>query len=880
MIDKTYIPSSIESDIYTAWETSGAFSVKLDARPNYTIMMPPPNVTGSLHIGHALGSTLQDILVRFHRMKGFDVLWQPGTDHAGIATQSVVERQMDQEGLTRHDLGREGFIKRVWTWKEHSGGTIIKQLRRLGASADWSRERFTMDAGLSEAVIKVFVQLYREGLIYRAKRLVNWDPQLLTAVSDLEVNNIETAGKMYTLRYPIAGAPGTFLDVATTRPETLFGDTAVAVNPTDTRWAHLIGQQVYLPLCDRLIPVVGDDYCDPGKGTGAVKITPAHDFNDFEVGRRHGLESRNILQPDGRLDTSVPEAYQGLDRAGARAKVLQDLDDQDLLGPIHEISHTVPHSDRSGAIIEPYLTDQWFVNAHVLAQPALEAVKTGKTRFIPQNWENTYFEWLNNIQPWCISRQLWWGHRIPAWFGPDNEIFVAPDAAQAQVLAQAHYGAPVVLTQDPDVLDTWFSSALWPFSTLGWPEETPALAQCYPGDVLVTGHDIIFFWVARMMMMGLHFTGKVPFKDVCITALVRDEKGQKMSKSKGNVVDPLAFVDQYGADALRFALASLAGPGRDINFSASQVEGYRNFATKIWNAFRFCQHNTCILDPGFDPTTVIHPINQWIIAEIATLTQNVNQSLTDYRFDEACSHLYQFVWGRFCDWYIEFTKSLIQEGTPDQQSETRATTAWAFGQILHLLHPFMPFLSEKLWQALAPDHGLLITAPWPPASAPASPPAVASEVEWLIQFVTQLRLARQQLNLPPGKMLRVSYVSLCMRAQSVIGHYGPILMRIARLETLETGLSCANSAQVIHAGDVFFIDLAGLIDLDAERKRLQGALESTAKDILQLQGKLANEEFLAKAPPAVIDKNQQALSQAQTQHHELQMAYDRLQITL
>ncbi|MBL0941109.1 MAG: valine--tRNA ligase [Alphaproteobacteria bacterium] len=587
MLEKTYHPSSIESTQYARWEASKAFTFQADstAQP-YTIMMPPPNVTGSLHMGHALNHTLQDILVRYMRMKGFNVLWQPGTDHAGIATQMVVERQMDTEGLTRHDLGRKKFIDRVWTWKAQSGGTIVSQLKRLGISADWSRERFTMDDGLSLAVNRVFADLYQQGLIYKDKRLVNWDPKLHTAVSDLEVNNVESQGHMWYIRYPIHGEKDHFITIATTRPETLLGDTAVAIHPEDKRYQHLVGKSVVVPLVGRLISIISDEHCDPEKGTGVVKITPAHDFNDFAVGKRHNLPSINIFDENACLNDEAPEDLRGLDRFVARKAIVSKLESLGLLDKVEAIVHTLPYGERSEVIIEPRLTDQWYVNAKVLAEPAIRAVQDGKMSFIPENWATTYFEWLNNIEPWCISRQLWWGHRIPAWYGPDGTIFAAMNEAEAQEQAQKHYGKTVSLNQDEDVLDTWFSSALWPFSTLGWPNQTPELKICYPTQVLVTGHDIIFFWVARMMMMGLHFTGQVPFEKVYITALVRDEKGQKMSKSKGNIVDPLEFMDKYGADALRFALAALAGPGRDINFSISQVEGYRNFATKIWNAFR------------------------------------------------------------------------------------------------------------------------------------------------------------------------------------------------------------------------------------------------------------------------------------------------------
>ncbi|MED5519215.1 MAG: valine--tRNA ligase, partial [Pseudomonadota bacterium] len=610
MLDKTYDPKATERHFYAAWEDSGAFAADVDspAAP-YTIMMPPPNVTGSLHMGHALTFTIQDILIRYHRMIGRDALWQPGTDHAGIATQMVVERQLADQGIDRRDLGRAAFLDKVWAWKAESGGTITHQLRALGASPDWPRERFTMDEGLSHAVRKVFVDLYDQGLIYRDKRLVNWDPKLQTAISDLEVEQREVDGKLWYFKYPLEGRPDTFITVATTRPETMLGDSGVAVHPEDARYLDLIGGHAILPLVGRRLPIVGDSYSDPEKGSGAVKMTPAHDFNDFEVGRRHDLEMINIFDAQACLNDNVPEAFRGLDRFAARAKVVAAMEAEGLLEKVEENRHVVPHGDRSGVPIEPWLLDQWYVDAATLAGPAIAAVESGRTRFVPKSWENTYFEWMRNIQPWCISRQLWWGHQIPAWFAPDGRIFVAMDAAEAAAAAEKHYGHAVALTQDEDVLDTWFSSGLWPFSTLGWPAPTAELARYYPGDVLVTGFDIIFFWVARMMMLGLHFMDDVPFRTVYIHALVRDAKGQKMSKSKGNVMDPLDLIDSYGTDALRFTLAAMAAQGRDIKLAESRVGGYRNFATKLWNAARFCGMNACAVGDDFDPAALKQPVN-------------------------------------------------------------------------------------------------------------------------------------------------------------------------------------------------------------------------------------------------------------------------------
>jgi valyl-tRNA synthetase len=661
MLTKTFEASEVEARWYPIWEASGAFAADPgSARTPFTIMMPPPNVTGSLHMGHALTFTLQDVLVRYQRTRGHDVLWQPGTDHAGIATEIVVAGQIDEEGGRKRDLGRERFVERVWRWKEQSGGTITRQLRRLGASPDWSRERFTLDPGLAAAVRRVFVALYREGLVYRDKRLVNWDPEMHTVISDLEVENRETKGFLWHIRYPVEELPGRFITVATTRPETMLGDTGVAVHPDDARYTDLIGKHVRLPLVGRLIPIVADEYADPETGSGAVKITPAHDFNDFEVGRRHGLALLNIFDADARLNDTVPERYRGLDRFAARDKVVADLEAAGLLDRIDDHILMVPHHDRSGVVIEPWLTDQWFCDARVLAAPAIAAVEDGRTRFVPRQWENTFFDWLRNIQPWCISRQLWWGHQIPAWYGPDGDVFVAETEDEAIAAATAKYGHPVELHRDEDVLDTWFSSALWPFSTLGWPQQTPELARYYPGDVLITGFDIIFFWVARMMMMGLHFMKDVPFHTVYIHALVRDERGQKMSKSRGNIIDPLELIDRYGCDALRFTLAALAAPGRDIKLAESRVEGYRNFATKLWNAARYAQMSGCAPVEGFTPDTLQLTVNRWIITAVADCAAAVTTALDTYRFDEAAGRLYQFVWGTFCDWYIEFTKPILQ----------------------------------------------------------------------------------------------------------------------------------------------------------------------------------------------------------------------------
>src|SRR5690348_2064934 len=800
MIDKTYQPAQVEGRIYQTWEAAGAFRAgrpeRAGAKP-YSIVIPPPNVTGSLHMGHALNNTLQDILCRFERMRGRDVLWQPGTDHAGIATQMVVERQLlERQQPGRREMGRDAFLKRVWEWKAESGGTIVNQLKRLGASCDWSRERFTMDEGLSKAVLKVFVALYREGLIYKDKRLVNWDPKLLTAISDLEVVPVETKGHLWHLRYPIEGKTfnpedaSSYIVVATTRPETMLGDTAVAVHPDDERYKEYVAAfkagkpiNVILPLVGRRIPIIADEYSDPEKGSGAVKITPAHDFNDFEVGKRHGLPQVNVLTVEAKItfadeafaqagqtnaDFAETKTLEGADRFAARKAIVARLEAMGLVEKIEPHGHVVPHGDRSNVVIEPYLTDQWYVNAHELAKPALAAVRNGNTTFVPKNWEATYFNWMENIQPWCISRQLWWGHQIPAWYGPDGKVFVAESEAEALSDAINHYVAngtisgdaaaemrrqaskSTLLTRDEDVLDTWFSSALWPFSTLGWPDDTPELKRYYPTDALVTGFDIIFFWVARMMMMGLHFMGDAPFHTVYIHALVRDERGAKMSKSKGNVIDPLALIDKYGADALRFTLAAMAAQGRDIKLSEQRVEGYRNFATKLWNACRFAEINHCATVPGFDPRSARERLNRWIAHETAKAAREITEAIESYRFNEAAGSAYRFVWNVFCDWYLELGKPLLQGADGAVKDETRAITAWVRDEILKLLHPFTPFVTEELWHVTAENgparESLLALAPWPKHAA-LDDLAAEAEIGWVIDLVTAIRSVRAEMNI-------------------------------------------------------------------------------------------------------------------------------------
>ncbi|EME71869.1 valyl-tRNA ligase [Paramagnetospirillum caucaseum] len=862
MLDKTYRPAEVEPKHYERWEGQGAFAAHTDSNAApYTIMMPPPNVTGSLHMGHALTFTLQDVLIRYRRMTGKDALWQPGTDHAGIATQMVVERQLEAEKVTRHDLGRDAFIKRVWEWKAESGGTITRQLRRLGASPDWAKERFTMDEGLSAAVRRVFVTLHRQGLIYRAKRLVNWDPKLYTAISDLEVEQREVKGHMWHFKYPVEGLEDTYITVATTRPETMLGDAAVAVHPEDERYTALVGKMVRLPICNRLIPIVADEYSDPTKGTGAVKITPAHDFNDFQVGVRHDLPQINIFDRDARTNGEVPEGYGGLDRYDARKKVVAEFEELGLLDKIESHTHMVPYGDRSGVVIEPWLTDQWFVDAATLAKPAIEAVESGRTRFVPKHWENTYFEWMRNIQPWCISRQIWWGHQVPAWYGPDGTFFVEETEAEAQAAATRHYGKDVVLTRDSDVLDTWFSSALWPFSTLGWPEKTPELARYYPGDVLVTGFDIIFFWVARMMMMGIHFMGDVPFRDIYIHALVRDEKGQKMSKSKGNIIDPLDLIEKYGCDALRFTLAALAAQGRDVKLAESRVEGYRNFATKLWNAARFCQMNECRPVAGFDPKAVKETVNRWIVAKTAELAAKVGTAIEGYRYDAAAGGAYQFVWGTFCDWYLEFAKPIFNGSDEAAKAEARATAAWVLDQILHVLHPLMPFITEELWGQIAERDGDLMLRSWPALDGLHAPEA-EEEMDWVVRMISTVRGVRSEMNVPPSAQVDLLVSGLAEAKRGWARTHADLITRLGRLTAFEAQAtpervaqaSSHGAAQMVVDEATLVMPLGGVIDVDKERARLDKEIARLEGEIAKVDKKLSNADFIAKARPEVVDE--------------------------
>jgi valyl-tRNA synthetase len=900
MIDKTYQPSEVEGRIYRTWEQAGAFRAGRPERVGakaYSIVIPPPNVTGSLHMGHALNNTLQDILCRFERMRGKDVLWQPGTDHAGIATQMVVERQlMERQEKGRREMGREAFLKRVWEWKAESGGTIVNQLKRLGASCDWSRERFTMDEGLSRAVVKVFVELYRAGLIYRDKRLVNWDPKLLTAISDLEVVQVETKGHLWHLRYPIEGKtfnpndPSTFIVVATTRPETMLGDTAVAVHPDDERYKKLVGKDVILPLVGRKIPIIADDYSDPEKGSGAVKITPAHDFNDFEVGKRHNLPQINIFSVEAKLqlrdntdfvggapksaDLEATLAMHGTDRFAARKAILARLEENGLVEKIEPQSHVIPHGDRSNVVIEPFLTDQWYVNAKELAKPAIVAVREGKTKFVPKNWEKTYFDWMENIQPWCISRQLWWGHQIPAWYGPDGKVFVATTEADAQSEADKHYSKKIALTRDEDVLDTWFSSALWPFSTLGWPDKTPELARFYPTSTLVTGFDIIFFWVARMMMMGLHFMKEIPFHDVYIHALVRDASGAKMSKSKGNVIDPLAIIDGYGADALRFTLAAMAAQGRDIKLSTQRVEGYRNFATKLWNAARFAEMNGCTSVTGFSPKSAKEMLNRWIAHETARAAAEIRAAIEAYRFNDAAASAYRFVWNIYCDWYLELAKPLLTGGDGAAKSETQAMVAWARDEIVKLLHPFMPFITEELWAVTGNHDKLLALSEWPQLEGLADDKAEA-EIGWVIDLVTAIRSMRAEMNITAAIPLVLANVSAETKARAE--RWAEFIRRLARVSEISSATAAPQgSVQLVVRGEVAALPLKGVIDLAAERARLGKEMQKAESDIARVDAKLGNVNFVARAPEEVVEEEKEKREEALGRMAKIAEALERM----
>ena len=839
-----------ENKIYINWEKSDSFKFKKN-KEAYSIMMPPPNVTGSLHMGHALTFTIQDILIRYHRMQGKEVLWQAGTDHAGIATQMVVERKLSEEGLDRRTLGREQFIEKVWEWKEESGGSINNQLRRLGASADWSRERFTMDKGLSEAVKKVFVDLYNDGIIYRDKRLVNWDPKLLTAISDLEVEQKEQEGSLWHIKYPID--QDNYIVVATTRPETMLGDSAVAVHPEDSRYKDLIGKHCNLPLVEKTIPIIADEYADPEKGSGAVKITPAHDFNDFEVGKRHQLEFINIFDQFAKINENAPSKYQGLDRFEARQLILEELQGLGLLIKEEKQDMVVPYGDRSGVVIEPWLTDQWFCNAKKLSIDPIKSVKEGKTNFVPKNWENTFFNWMENIQPWCISRQLWWGHQIPAWYGPDKKCFVALSIDDANLKAKKHYGKETELIQDEDVLDTWFSSALWTFSTLDWPNKTYELERFYPGNVLVTGFDIIFFWVARMMMMGSYFMKQTPFKDVYIHPLIRDEKGQKMSKSKGNIIDPLVLLDKYGADTLRFTLTALLNPGRDVKLAEDRVKGYKSFTNKIWNAANFLNINDVTFIDSLDNNKISLDTSKWILKEYENVQAEYFKNIEKYQFHEIASLIYHFTWHTFCDWYIEFIKSDFANN--EKSEETKKVSGWIFIQILKLLHPIMPFITEKLWLSLVDSQSFLMSQNFTKISFDNSFNDSNKYTKKVIEMMTALRNLRANLNISYKNEIEIFVDTKNEDLKKFISNYQNEFKRLIKTKSIkfEQVSSQKKSAFIVLNEITILIPLEGIVDTEKEKSKLNDKKNIYTKKLKVVLDKLNNKAFIDKAPDNVIE---------------------------
>ncbi len=847
-LPKTFDPAQIEARWYRHWEEKGLFRPERHQAEPWTIVIPPPNITGSLHIGHALDYTLQDILVRHARMQGKDALWVVGTDHAGIATQMVVERNLESQSVKRTDMSREAFVEHVWEWKAQSGGAITRQLRRLGASVDWANERFTMDPAYAAAVAKVFVQLFRDGLLYRDKRLVNWDPRFQTAISDLEVETREVQGHFWHLRYALQDGSGD-IKVATTRPETMLADMAVAVHPDDPRYRALIGRHVRLPITGRLAPIVADEHADPELGSGAVKITPGHDFNDFEVGRRCGFrpaDMLNMFDAEARVvqtaDGLIPEAVVGLDRFEARRRVVEMLEAEGALERVEDRLIQLPYGDRSGVVIEPWLTDQWYVDAATLAQRPIEAVRSGDIRVVPKSWEKTWFNWLENIQPWCVSRQLWWGHQIPAWYDEEGNVFVAESEAEAR--REAGDGP---LRRDPDVLDTWFSSALWPFATLGWPEPTERLRRHYPNDVLISGFDIIFFWDARMAMQGFHFMGEKPWKTLYLHGLVRDAHGQKMSKSRGNTVDPLGLVDRYGADALRFTLAAMESQGRDIKLDERRVEGYRNFATKLWNAARFCQANGIGASKRIEPPAAALPVNRWIVGETVRTVQALDLALAELRYDESANAIYHFVWATFCDWYLELIKGQIGD-------ETKAVAAWVLDQILVMLHPFMPFVTEELWNAMGERPYELILAKWPMPDARALDPQAHEEIDWLIRLVSEVRAARAELNVPPGAKVPLAIATPGELAHRVLSRDRAALERLARVELHDGFLSTKMNVPIIVGAETFNLALEGVIDIDSERARLGKAAEAAEKERDSLAARLGNPSFVERAKPEAVEK--------------------------
>ena len=873
MQEKYYSPNSVEAKIYKDWEDEGAFEAPEKASTNnYSIVIPPPNVTGNLHMGHALNNTLQDILVRFNRLKGKDVLWQPGTDHAGIATEMVVERELKKKKIYKKDLTREEFIDNVWEWKEQSGNQIINQLKRLGCSCDWTRERFTLDDGLSKAVKYVFVQLYNDGLIYKDKRLSNWDPKLKTTISDLEVVQKEVKGFLWYIKYQIENED-TSIVIATTRPETMLGDTAIAVHPEDERYKDLIGKNAILPILNKAIPIVADEYVKMEQGSGAVKITPAHDFNDYELGLRHDLKVINIFNQSAELNENTPVSYQGLSRYDARDRIIKDLEELNALEKTEENEHTVPYGDRSGEVVEPWLTDQWFVDAKKLSVIAIQKVRDGETRFIPKSWEKTYFEWMENIQPWCVSRQLNWGHQIPAWYGPDNEIFVALDKHEAAELAKKHYQKEVKLTQESDVLDTWFSSALWPFSTMGWPDKTNILEKYYPTSALVTGFDIIFFWVARMMMMGLYFTKEVPFSEVYVHALVRDEKGQKMSKSKGNVIDPILLMDEYGADSLRMTLCSMAAQGRDIKLSKQRVEGYRNFLTKIWNAVKFCEMNKCRYDE-FDTINVKNIFNVWVLNEYEECRANTEIAIKEYKFNEAANALYKFTWNIFCDWYLEFSKIIYQSSNSNEINETKKVTSFILTNTLVMLHPIIPFFTEHLWKEAAPilkkSSKKIHQAEWPKKIGNIN--HGDTQINMLIELITAIRSTRSELNVPANVEIDIIYFDISDEVERAIENHKNTILNLTKSKSLSMGEFKKNEGmiQVMFNDGLIYLLLKDIINFEEEADRLNTKLEKIFKEIKKVDAKLNDKNFIENAPNKVIEEQKVRLEDYQSQMNKIE----------
>ena len=859
-----YDHSIQEKKIYDFWENKKLFSpLKTKNNKKFSIVIPPPNVTGRLHMGHALNNSLQDVLIRFYRMNGYETLWQPGTDHAGIATQAVVEKNLSKEGINKNDLGREKFIEKVWEWKAESGDLIINQLKKLGCSCDWSRSRFTMDEDLSKAVIKVFVSLYKDKLIYKDKKLVNWDTKLQTAISDLEVIQQDVQSQLYYIKYPIENSQD-FITIATTRPETMMGDTAIAVNPKDNRYKNLIGKLVTIPIVNRKIKIIKDNYADPEQGTGAVKITPAHDFNDYLVGKRNKLEIINILNKDGTINENGISSYQGLDRFEARKQLVKELKEKNFLDKIEAIKNKVPYGDRSNTIIEPLLTEQWFVNAKQLAKKSIEVVKKKKTTFFPENWTKTYYQWMNNIEPWCISRQIWWGHRIPVWYGQDKKVFVAENYKLAEDLAKKFYkNKSFKLTQETDVLDTWFSSALWPFATLGWPENTSELKKFYPTSVLVTGFDIIFFWVARMLMMGNHFLKKTPFNKVYVHALVRDEKGQKMSKSKGNVIDPLDLINEFGADPLRFTLIAMASPGRDVKLSKDRITGYRNFITKIWSANNFLKLNSCSLTKPPKIKNIKLKVNQWIYLELQKTIEQINKHINDFRFDEASRVIYNFVWHTFCDWYIEFLKPIFNSKNKSLIDEAKVFSTYILSNILKLLHPFIPFFTEYAWKENNLDKILksdLINADWPKTEKMSSFNQSSLEIETLIQIISSIRSTKVQLNIPPKEYCNIIFFNETKKIKKSINSNVDIIKQVGRVNNIVTKKAKdKNIIQIIVLNEKIGLEFDTNIDVQSQIKRLLVKQNEIENKINLLNKKLSNNEYLKKAPKDIVDTDKDLL---------------------